>query len=282
MRSFNKSLLVALCIMAGVIWSLVFSHSEPGFRVWFLNIGQGDATYIEMPNGKDALIDGGPNDRVLTELGQVMKPYDREINLVVISHNHSDHIAGLLPVLERYEVDEIWLSGAIHTSDDYINLLKTIKSKKIKTSVVKAGYTREFDQVRAEVLYPIGDFQGKAPEDQHDANVVTRWSYGKMSLLVTGDLGKRQVEEIEEVQNIYSSQLLKVPHHGSATGLNEKWLKMIRPNIAVISVGKKNRYGHPKKSVLDLLFNNGVKVFRTDNDGRVGFESDGMSFKMIR
>lgn len=280
MNKFNFWL--ALIIIAGAVWAGVFEHHKPDFRVWFLDVGQGDSSYIEMPDGKDALIDGGPNSKVLTELGQVMPFYDKELDLVILTHNHADHLNGIVEVLKRYNVREMWISGAIHTSDKYLEMLQLLKEKNIKTVVVKEGYEKYFDAVKVRVVYPDESYKGVKPEDQHSATVVTRWTYGKSSLLETGDLGLDQIDKIMTSDEIIKVDILKVPHHGSATGLTEDFLARIAPKVAVISVGKKNSFGHPKQSILNLLKNNGVKIYRTDLNGRVGFQSDGVEFSLIK
>ena len=272
---------IALIIIAGVVWAGVFTQRKgPAFRVDFLNVGQGDAIYLSMPDGRDALVDGGPRDAVLAELGQVMPFWDKDLDLMIVTHNHSDHISGILGVLKRYEVKEIWISGAIHTSDQYLEMLKIIRDKKIKTRIVKENDEMNFDQIKVRVVYPMEDFKGVRPEDQHEADVVTRWTYGKFAMLLTGDLSADQVSDLESSEEILKADILKVPHHGSATGLTKELVQKISPNLAVIEVGK-NSFGHPKPSILNLLKNNAVKVMRTDKDGRVEIESNGTGYKII-
>ncbi|MDO8512935.1 MAG: MBL fold metallo-hydrolase [bacterium] len=275
------NLWLALIIIAGVVWAGVVKHPAPDFRMYFLNVGQGDATYLSFPDGQDALVDGGPGDRVLTELGQVMPFWDKDLDLVVVTHNHSDHISGLVGVLKRYQVNEIWLSGAIHTSNQYLEMLRLIKNKKIPVKIVEEGEEKYFDQVKVRVVYPDENWQGRKPEDQHEATVVTRWTYGKFALLLTGDLGTAQIERITSSREIIKADILKVPHHGSATGLNKEFLEKISPKAAVISVGKNNSFGHPKQSILNLLKHYYIKTYRTDQNGRVEFESDGSGFNKI-
>lgn len=274
------NLWLALIIIAGAVWASVFSHQGPELKVDFLNVGQGDSEYLSLPNGQDILVDGGPRERVLTELGEVMPFWDRKISLVVVTHNHSDHISGIVEVLKRYEVDEIWLSGAVHTSDQYLEMLKLIRDKKIKMRLVKAGDEKYFDQVKIRVVYPEESFKGVKPEDQHEADVVMRVSYGKSTLLLTGDLSEDQVSELSGAKEILASDILKVPHHGSATGLTAELLEKIKPKVAVIEVGKNNSFGHPKKSILNLLKYHEVRVYRTDLDGRVEFVSDGTGYRL--
>lgn len=272
---------LALLIVAGVVWAgVITNRSGPELRMDFLDVGQGDAIYLSMPDGRDALVDGGPNDRVLTELGEVMPYWDRDLDLVIVTHNHSDHISGLIGVLKRYKVGEIWISGAIHTSDQYVEMLKIIRDKHIKTRIVKVGDEKNFDEVGVRVVYPEVSFLGEKPEDQHEADVVTRWSYGKFTLLLTGDLSKEQVDDLAGSSEVLKSEVLKVPHHGSATGLSQDLLDRIKPSVAVIEVGFHNKFGHPKKTTLNLLKKNEIKVYRTDLDSRVEMVSDGVGFRL--
>lgn len=273
---------LALLIIAGAIWAGVLSHHDPNFRVYFLNVGQGDSSYIEMPGGKDALIDGGPNDRVLTELGQIMPFYDKDLDLVIVTHNHADHLAGLIGVLQRYKVREIWISGATDKTKQYKEFTKLIEEKNIPVKRVREGMEKNFDQVKVRVVYPDEDWNGIQPKDQHEATVVTRWTYGKTAVLETGDLSAEQVDKLSYSDEILLANILKVPHHGSATGLNEGFLSKIRPSVAVITAGKNNVYGLPKKTILNLLKKDGVKVYRTDLGGRMSFESDGLNFWLVK
>lgn len=280
-KSLTGIVLGILALIGILVWTADWQKPVNGkFVVNILNVGQGDATYLQFPNGEDALIDGGPGKRVLEELGAVMPYWDKEINLLIITHNHADHIEGLLEVLKRYKVDEVWLSGAIHTSHEYIQLLQIIKDKKIPSKIVMAGDVGKYDEVEVKVIYPMEKWQGQTPGDQHEATVVTRWLYGKFSVLGTGDLGLEHINQLVNSGEYITSTILKVPHHGSATGLNKEFLEMVAPKVAVISVGRNNRYGHPSQSAINLLKNFGVKIYRTDEDGRIRIKSDGIGYKI--
>jgi len=279
-QTINAGLFI-LFIVGVIIWAAVASKPSPNFSGWFLDVGQGDAAYFRFPDGEDALIDGGGGKKVLSELGEVMPFYDKEINVVVLTHNHSDHLAGLIDVLRRYQVDEVWLSGALHTSDDYLTFIKILKDKSLKPKIVQAGWRKNFGAVEAEVVFPLEGWQGKRPENQHEADVVTRWSYGKFRVLMTGDLGQSEEEKILSANEPIQATILKVPHHGSATGLLPIFLSSVNPEKAVISVGRKNQFGHPSSLILGMLERAKIQIYRTDDDGRIGFTSDGQTYQII-
>lgn len=282
MRKGGVGLLFGILLLAGVMIWVAGSQKPSGskFEVDFLDVGQGDAIYMRAPEGNDILVDGGPGKRVLEELGKVMPFWDKELDLVILTHNHADHLQGLLEVLKRYEVKEVWISGAVHTTSEYLEFLQILKDKKIKTLIVKNGVEKKYGELEGRVIYPIRSWQGERPTDQHEATVVTRWVYGKFSVLLTGDLGFDQLNEIIDSGEYLKSTILKVPHHGSSTGLNKEFLELVSPKIAVIMVGSNNRYGHPTETILRMLEDFGTRIYRTDKDGVVRFESDGINYSM--
>lgn len=280
-RIVGNGILAVLLLAMILVWSAVVTHPQPKMSVNFLNVGQGDATYIKFPNGQDALIDGGPNNKVLTELGKVMPFYDKELDLVILTHDDSDHLAGLVEVLKNYKVKEIWVSGATAKTEIYAKWAELLKEKGVKPTFVKTGYDEKFGVVDVKVIYPLEDWAGKAPKDQHEADVVTRLVDGKVAVLMTGDLGVDQESQIVASGQIIQAEILKVPHHGSATGLAPEFLTAISPKVAVISLAKNNKYGFPSEKIMKLLTDGKVQIYRTDTDGKVSFEIDGQSFKKV-
>jgi competence protein ComEC len=226
------------------------------------------------------LIDGGPDNSVLAKLGEVMPFWDRSIDLIVVSHPHADHLDGLLEVVKRYDVGAVIESGVSHSIPEYVEWHNVLREKNIPVVIAKSGQQIAVGGgVVMDVLLPFENFEGVAPKNIHDATVVTRLVYASTSVLLTGD-----AEEKLEYQLLYSgvlidSDILKVGHHGSKTSTSEEFLKAVSPDTAVISVGKKNRYGHPKQEVLDRLAAFGSRVFRTDLDGDILLQSDGVRFE---
>ena len=232
----------ALALVAFVVWSAVFCFEQQTLTLAVLDVGQGDAIFIEAPNGNQILIDGGPDKKVLQELARVMPFYDRSIDVVLLTHPQMDHLAGLIDVLARFRVDYAVESGASHTIAEY------------------AAWERAIDK------------EG----DPNETMVVVRLVYGKTSVLLTGDLTKKGEARMLRSGDEIASDLLKVAHHGSKYSSTAEFLRAVSPTIAAISVGAKNRYGHPTKETLARLASAGTKVLRTDTDGTVIFESDGM------
>jgi len=280
LRSKYQFIFGLLIVVAVVIGVSVFSRPQArgDLKVYFLNVGQGDASYIKMPNGEDVLIDGGPGSVVLDELGKVMDLTDREINLVILTHPHSDHLSGLIEVLKRYKVEEIWETGVEYPSAGYGQWKKLIAEKQIPDKFVQENEVKQFGLVKIYILYPLSSEKDKSVDNLNNASIVNRLEYGQFSVLFTGDAEKIVQNQISN-ENIYAT-ILKVPHHGSVNGLDEGFLKVVRPAVAVISVGEDNQFGHPATSTINLLKQYAVQIYRTDQNGTIGIYSDGKNYSI--
>lgn len=242
--------------------------------VVFLDVGQGDAIFIQSPEGKQLLIDGGRDQTVLRELGEVMKLSDRSIDFVMATHPDSDHITGLVDVLERYQVGHV-----IRTENKGDSAIADSLERAIEAEGVAVTYARRGQQldlgggVKLEILFPDID---PSKFESNTSSIVARLSYGDTSFLLTGDSPKSIEEYLVLLDGDYlKSDVLKAGHHGSRTSTSELFLEHVSPTYAVISAGKDNSYGHPHVEVTDLLFNNRVETFNTADHGRVVFWSDG-------
>jgi competence protein ComEC len=279
-KLFLGTLLVIAVGVAIAVFSKSTADTSKQLKVYFLDVGQGDSEYIKTPDGADILIDGGPDDRVLSDLGKVMSFGDREINLVVLTHPHADHVTGLVDVLQRYKVDEIWESGAEYPSTIYDAWKTQIKNQNITDKFPIAGQEQDFDgsQIKFKVLYPLSSEKNKTIDNVNNASVVTELDFNKFSALFTGDL---EITAQPQIYNeLHAVTVLKVDHHGSNTGTNDKWLEILRPAVAVIEVGAKNTYGHPAPSTISLLKSYAVQIYRTDQNGTVEIDSDGTSYQV--
>lgn len=256
--------------------------SSPRLTLRVQDIGQGDSIYLRTPGGEDILVDTGPDDRVLPELGRSMSLGDRTIELLIITHDHADHIGGLDSVLARYEVKRIWITGAIHTTDQYLKMLRLIKEKGVPTTTIKAGALTKAGGVELLVLHPVAEMTGQLPADQHDATIVTKVSYKQFCTLLTGDLDETHEAIVLEVAKSLNQSLvcpvLKVTHHGSAHGSSNAFLEATKPKVAIISSGIENRYGHPATSALKRLQEIGATIYRTDLNGTVTVTTDGSQY----
>lgn len=277
-KEYLKLLFGGMAITALVLAISVYQRpsAESSFKIEFLDVGQGDAAYIKTVSGQDILIDGGPDNSVLVELGRVMDAADREINLVIFSHPHADHLTGLVEVLQRYEVDEVWETGVAYPSATYEKFEKEISEKNIPVKFVKAGDEKVFGDAKLSILYPLSPIKNQRVDNLNNASIVARLDYQNFSALFPGDLEKDAQGKIP-IQNLFAT-ILKVPHHGSQNGLSEDFLKAVRPALAVISAGKDNKFGHPHPSTLDLLKKLAVKYYRTDQDGRIEIVTSGQGY----
>jgi competence protein ComEC len=253
----------------------------PTLTVSFLDVGQGDAILLTTPSRRHILVDGGPDSSVLTRLGETMPFFDHEFDLVIASHNHADHITGLNEVLKRYDVSQLWIPGAIHTTNEYLELLHLVKDKQIPTEVVWQGKEKNIDGVGITVLHPITSMEGQQPDDQHDATIVVRVVFGESEFLLTGDIDEEHEQVMIQSGVSLASDVLKVAHHGSKSGLALNFLAAVNPQYAVIQVGERNRYGHPAQSILDKLNERNIRILRNDQHGTIRFSTDGQTIQLV-
>ncbi len=274
--------ITAFLLFAGLFYATTTLPKNGQLVFKVLDIGQGDSLYLQLPDKTDVVVDAGPDDRVLGQLGQAMPIGDREIELLVITHNHLDHIGGLPTILSHYKVDRIWLSDATYDTKEYAELMALLHQKLVPLTVVKMGDTTDFGPINFLVLHPPPGLAGVDPPDQHDATVALKVSYQHFCALLTGDLNfghERQIIDFANQNHVsLACPILKVAHHGSATATSEAWLQATRPEVAIISVGLHNLYHHPAPSTLKRLTDFGVRIFRTDRNGTVTVTSDGQHY----
>lgn len=272
----NFRYLVVGSLFIGVIfvWYAVFYESRSGLAVYFLDVGQGDSIFIQAENGNQILIDGGQNKSVLSQLSKVMPFYDRSIDVIIETHPDSDHIGGLVEVLNRYDVGLVMESGVKSDSAIYKKLKSIIEQKNITEILGKKGIRINISEgLFLDILFPVGD---ASEMEANTASIVTKLVYGDTSFLLTGDSPKA-IEKY--LSSAYKSSLnvdvLKVGHHGSKTSTSEIFIGYTSPEYAIISAGKENRYGHPHQEVLDILGKFEIRVLRTDESGLIKLSSDG-------
>ena len=257
------------------IWHTVVMEDRRGMlKVSFLDIGQGDAIFIEAPNGNQVLIDGGSNRAVLKELGKVMPFYDRTIDVVIATHPDKDHIGGLVEVLKNYRTDMVMESGVSSDTGVYQELEKTIADKKLPRILARRGMSLNLgDGARLNILFPDRDTEGW---ETNTASIVAKLVYGNNSFLLTGDspIAIENYLSMIDGQNL-KSDVLKAGHHGSRTSTSESFVSFVSPEYSVISAGKNNQYGHPHKEVLDILEKIKSVILKTYENGTISFSSDG-------
>jgi len=259
-----------LLILAFFAWR---SLPDGKLHVTFLDVGQGDAIFIQTPSGKQILIDGGPSETaLLSQMGRRMPFWDRSIDLVLLTHPESDHVTGLIAVLERYRVDMVIHRQIEMDSETYAYWLALVADEGATVYQGEAGLQMTLDTgLEMIVLHPgVGLW-----EDANNNSVVTRLTYGQMSLLLTGDIEAEVEQQLVGARRDTSlrSTVLKVPHHGSCSSTTQRFLDTVDPEVAIISVGAENRFGHPCEEVLERLGD--VPVYRTDEQGAVEVVTDG-------
>lgn len=275
-------ILMALLAAAVVIWYAVLKEDRGGrLTVAFLDVGQGDAIYIESPTGAQMMIDGGPDGKVLRELGGELPFYDRSIDLLLISNPDKDHIAGFIDVLKRFKVENVILPGTFNDSAAYAALKETVRLEGAKQITATRGMEADLGGgARLTVLFPDRDVGGLEP---NTGSIVAKLTYGETCFLFPGDAPAAVEEYLASLdRELLRCQVLKVGHHGSRTSTSESFLGRISPAYAVISDGKENKYGHPHQEVLERLRSFDAEVLRTDQLGTVLFYSDGEDIFVAR
>ncbi len=269
-----------LILLLGFFWSL----PDGKLHIVFCDVGQGDAAYIRFPDGRDMLVDGGPDDKVLGCLGRHMPFWDRHINIVALTHPQKDHMQGLITVLGRYGTDYFVRSDIANSTDGYATLMDVVGRRGIKQKFVTAGEAIAVGSTTLSVLWPSGDqianVLGATTSNLNDGSVVFLLRYGSFDALFPGDADIRVESGWKNMQLADDTlEVLKFPHHGSKTGMTENFLQTLRPKLSVISVGR-NNYGHPSEAALATLAKLGIQVKRTDKEGDIEMMSDGRSWSV--
>lgn len=264
-----------------------FKFNDGKLHVVICDVGQGDAIFIRTPQGSDVLIDGGPDNSVLACLSNHMPFWDRTLELVILTHPHADHFMGLFSVLKAYKVNIFATEDLENKTLGFSEFRKTIKDKNGSTRFVFAGDKfRLKDGVIFEIIGPTREFLsqtspgGTIGETSEFGSVETLIRYKDFATLLTGDSQAEELGDAVERYIVKDIDILQIPHHGSRFGLTADILDILNPKIAVISVGAKNRYGHPAPFILDLLNSKNIKTLRTDQDGEVKIVSDGKTWKV--
>jgi competence protein ComEC len=271
-----------LLVLTILVWLLVF-YSEPSkfLTVSFLDVGQGDAILITAPNKNQVLIDGGPNQGVVRELGQTLPFFDRSIDLVIASHPDQDHIGGLPEVFNRYHIAGFMEPRFEAETQAYQNLQEKVVEEKSTHLIAKAGTKIILGQdVFLEVLsakpWMLGPRGGKP--DANNSSIVARLSYASTTFLLMGDLPIKASEQLAWTQsNKIKADVLKVSHHGAKNSSSLAFLKIVKPEYAVISVDENNHYNHPSLETLNWLKQVKAEILQTKDLGTITLKSDGQS-----
>ena len=268
--------LVLLFFTAIALWSEALRAGS--FEVTFFDVGQGDSAFVRTPQGYQIVIDGGPDSSVLKKLARKIPFWDKTIDMVILSHPAQDHVSGLLDVLRRYEVKTILWTGVEKNTKIFQEWKKAIDREQQEGSAV--SFVAGGDSVslqkgscpqRIDVLSPVESMAGNLVEDDNDTSLVVQVYSCAHSVLFAGDLTRKGERALLDQDVFLDSDILKVGHHGSKTSSSQEFIGAVSPNVAVISSGKGNKYGHPAKETLATLAKYGIEIRRTDEEGDISF-----------
>jgi competence protein ComEC len=268
------SLLVLIFLLIG--FAVNSQNDRQNLEIDYLDVGQGDAILIKTPYEQNILIDGGANSRVLSELGQNLAFFDKKLDLVVLTHPHADHVAGLVEVLRRYEVKKVLITGVLHTAPDYLAFLQEIADQQIPVEYADGLRDINLGQdLNLKILYPFKDLKEQKFENLNITSIVTKLIYKNNTFLFTGDAEEIVENDLLTAKVDVSAQVLKVGHHGSKYSSSPAFLAAVKPQYGVISVGANNDFSHPHLRTLDNLQKDKIEILRTDQLGTIRFVSDG-------
>lgn len=268
---FIAAFAISLLFTVATSLSSVDNHSF----VVFCNVGQGDASYIHIQPRLDIIIDAGKDSSVLNCLDKYMHPGDGVIELAFISHLQNDHYGGFLKILPRYKIEQLYVSNTKTSSKGIAALYHLLKKGRTVVELLYEGESLTVQNAVLDIFWPTRDYvqASDSKDDSNEGSQVMLFSYNEHRILYTGDISPRSLKMLL-YQPIPNVDILKVPHHGSKNGLINEFLVLADPTYGVISVGRKNSYGHPSPETLNMLAENKIEVLRTDLIGDIVFNLD--------
>lgn len=282
-KIFNRKVVSLLALFfAGIaVLAIIYFRQLPDGKLHliFCDVGQGDAILAITPAGDQILIDGGPDNSVLSCLGKNLPFYDRNLELVVLTHPQADHLTGLVSVFKNYQVGKVLKTAAVNNTAEFEAFNQALTAEKAQVSEAIAGLKIGFgEKIQARIIWP--PVLSGPISDLNETSIVLQLVFGNFCALLTGDATNDVWFKLITQGALKHCFLLKVPHHGSKNATNEQFLTSVSPAMAVISSGKNNRYGHPHDGVIKLLSQKGVKVLRTDLNGAIEIVTDGKNVQI--
>jgi len=268
--------LLSAWLFAAALLSSARASAAGTLRVDFIDVGQGDAALVTSPSGKTVLIDGGPHHAAPALAAFLAAHLHGPLDLVLLTHRHEDHLGGLPEVVRRFGA-RVFLDAPVeHAEKGYSSLMRALDARGAEAKLATRGRVIDLgDGVKLTLLGPPEPLITGSHSDVNANSVVARLTYGQFSVLFAGDAEAPTETWLLESGAPLRSLVLKVAHHGSRYASAGRFLRMVGPRIAVISVGAGNRYHHPAAGTLDRLARAGATIYRTDMDGDVEIDSDG-------
>ena len=252
---------------------LFFYHPQKLLEVDFLNVGQGDSELIKTPYGQNILIDGGPDNSVLAELGRNLPFLSRRIDLIIDTHPHDDHVSGLIDALRKYNVQRILMTATPSNAPPFQEFLNVVRLKKTPVIIEDGAETITLGpDLVLEILSP---GKNEIGADLNEDSIVAKLIYRHKSFLFTGDAGVLTEAKLLAKKVEVKVDVLKVGHHGSETASSLNFLMAVAPEFAVIEDGANNQFGFPRADTLWRLEKAGAKILRTDLNGTIKIKTDG-------
>jgi len=266
-----KWLNYTLGLSALLVWIVTFTLPDRNLHIYFCDVGQGDGALITQ-GFTQITIDAGPaNGKFLQCLANHIPIYDHTIELAIGTHPQLDHEGGYAAVLQRYTLKQFVTTDADNSVKFFQELKKLIPNMK---------YIHTGDIIRVGRISLLTIWPRTTGFDLNEVALVQKLSFGDFDVLFTADADQPTEDGQLATRLLSKVEVLKVPHHGSKTGMFDDWLAKIHPQMAVISVGARNSYGHPTQEALDLLAKYNIKVLRTDQQGTIEVVTDGKKWWM--
>lgn len=245
-------------------------------EVHFIDIGQGDSTYIKYPNGKNLLIDGGSKSKAEILINYLNNQGIEEIDTIIATHPHEDHIGSLPEVIRNFKVNNMYLPKKTSNTNIFEELLLEVKKNKISLKEGKKDLNLlKENNFSVDLLWPDGDYK-----NTNNNSIVTKITYGNIKTLIMADAEKEVEKALGNDKNNIKADILRVGHHGSNTSSTLDFLKKVNPKYSIISVGEGNKYGHPDMEAMENLKEIKTEVLRTDRDGNIVFYIDGKNIEV--
>jgi len=286
-KSRTISLIATLLLLNLIVWRSAFAPRN-SFKMTFIDVGQGDSVLLQFPDGRSALIDAGKRSPYYDSGKRVVAPFLKHVgiqklDILILSHADSDHLGGFPYIMRHFEVGEIWDNGAVKSTKLFGEYQHLIDSLQIKRRVMRAGeYIADFAPVIFQTIHPSQQFMENGRHSANDASLSFKISYGEIDLLTLGDVEKKGEGNLCRYRTSLTSEILKVSHHGSKTSSTQSFLEYAQPQLAVISVGEDNKFGHPAESVLKRLQERGAKIVRTDESRAIILATDGKKIEQLK
>jgi competence protein ComEC len=288
-----KYLLITTVVFfaADIIYLSFRDKLSPDLKITVIDVGQGNSTLVRFPGGKNMLIDGGGFSDSSFDTGKsVLAPFlyhERisNVDTVVLSHPHPDHLLGLIYIMNNFNVRQAWRSNLPIDLEDYPGWKKAIKRNNINVSLVSNKFPEKiFNGVRVNVLWPsnysIYEMNNLSYDEVNDTSLVLKITFGKVSFLIPGDISADVEKQLIESKIDLRSDVLVAPHHGSGYSSSAEFIKAVACRYAIVSAGKANVFRHPHPSTLQRYNDAGVSIFRTDRDGAVTLTTDGNNLRI--